>query len=94
MDSGSLVVDTMAAGGKTRRCYLTFLVLHARYDRCLAALGGGLNSVQALALATAFPFTIIIILMSVSLILGLVESVNYFGATRRPLIHRNDGASR
>jgi len=36
-------------------------------------LGGGLNSVQALALATAFPFTLIIILMAISLVLGLLK---------------------
>ena len=36
-------------------------------------LGGGLSSVQALSLASAFPFTLIIILMTISLLLGLIR---------------------
>ena len=75
MDSGSLVVDTMAAGGKTRTpvAQRVFWCCTLGMIGVSLLLGGGLNSVQALALATAFPFTIIIILMSVSLILGLVR---------------------
>ena len=75
MDSGSLVVDTMAAGGKTRTpvAQRVFWCCTLGMIGVSLLLGGGLNSVQALALATAFPFTIIIILMSMSLILGLVR---------------------
>ena len=75
MDSGSLVVDTMAAGGKTRTpvAQRVFWCCTLGMIGVSLLLGGGLNSVQALALATAFPFTIIIILMSISLILGLVK---------------------
>jgi BCCT family betaine/carnitine transporter len=75
MDSGSLVVDTMAAGGKIKT------PLFQRVFWCVALgmigiallLGGGLSSVQALSLASAFPFTLIIILMVVSLLLGLIR---------------------
>jgi len=75
MDSGSLVVDTMAAGGKIKT------PLFQRVFWCVALgmigiallLGGGLSSVQAVSLASAFPFTLIIILMVISLLLGLVR---------------------
>lgn len=69
MDSGSLVIDTMTAGGKTDTPVIQ------RIFWCIALglvgisllLGGGLASLQALALATAFPFTIIILMMIYSL---------------------------
>jgi BCCT family betaine/carnitine transporter len=69
MDSGSLVIDTMTAGGKTDT------PVAQRIFWCIALgligisllLGGGLASLQALALATAFPFTIILIMMMISL---------------------------
>ena len=75
MDSGSLVVDTMAAGGKIKT------PLFQRIFWCVALgmigiallLGGGLSSVQAVSLASAFPFTMIIILMTISLLLGLIR---------------------
>ncbi|MGB1342091.1 MAG: BCCT family transporter [Pseudomonadales bacterium] len=75
MDSGSLVVDTMAAGGKIKT------PLFQRIFWCVALgmigiallLGGGLSSVQAVSLASAFPFTLIIILMTISLLLGLIR---------------------
>ncbi len=69
MDSGSLVIDTMTAGGKTDTPVIQ------RIFWCIALglvgisllLGGGLASLQALALATAFPFTIILLMMMYSL---------------------------
>jgi BCCT family betaine/carnitine transporter len=82
MDSGSLVVDTMAAGGKIKT------PLFQRVFWCVALgmigiallLGGGLSSVQALSLASAFPFTIIIMLMVVSLLLGLTRELRLIQA--------------
>ncbi|RZO29489.1 MAG: BCCT family transporter [SAR116 cluster bacterium] len=73
MDSGSLVVDTMTAGGKTDT------PLAQRMFWCIALgligisllLGGGLASLQALALATALPFTVILLLMMISLVISL-----------------------
>jgi BCCT family betaine/carnitine transporter len=73
MDSGALVVDTMTAGGKIdapmpqRVFWCCFLGLIG-----IALLqGGGLSSLQALALATGFPFAIVVLLMAVSLYKGL-----------------------
>ena len=73
MDSGSLIVDTMTAGGKIETP-LTQRVFWCVFLGLLGAallLGGGLSSIQALALATAFPFVLIMMMMIVSLFLGL-----------------------
>jgi BCCT family betaine/carnitine transporter len=73
MDSGSLIVDTMTAGGKIETP-LTQRVFWCVFLGLLGAallLGGGLSSIQALALATAFPFVLIMMMMMVSLFLGL-----------------------
>ncbi|KGE04585.1 BCCT family transporter [Pseudohaliea rubra] len=73
MDSGSLIVDTMTAGGKIetpvgqRIFWCIFLGLLG----VALMLGGGLNSLQALALASAFPFSLVMLLMMVSLYRGL-----------------------
>lgn len=82
MDSGALVVDTMTAGGKIdapiaqRVFWCVFLGLIG-----IALMeGGGLSSLQALALATGFPFGIVILLMSVSLYKGLAAEVKLLEA--------------
>lgn len=72
-DSGSLVIDTITAGGKIEApvaqrvfwCLLEGLVAIA------LLLGGGLTSLQAAAIATGFPFAIVLVLMCVSLYKGL-----------------------
>jgi len=82
MDSGALVVDTMTAGGKIdapiaqRVFWCVFLGLIG-----VALMeGGGLSSLQALALATGFPFGIVILLMMVSLYKGLAAEVKLLEA--------------
>ncbi len=75
-DSGSLVVDTITAGGKTdapasqRVFWCTFEGLVAA---TLLIVGGaeGLTAVQAMAVSTGFPFTIVLLLMCISLFIGL-----------------------
>jgi BCCT family betaine/carnitine transporter len=73
MDSGSLIVDTMTAGGKIetpvgqRIFWCIFLGLLG----IALMLGGGLTSLQALALASAFPFSLVMLLMVLSLYRGL-----------------------
>lgn len=73
MDSGSLIVDTMTAGGKIetplgqRIFWCVFLGLLG----IALMLGGGLTSLQALALASAFPFALVMLLMMLSLYRGL-----------------------
>lgn len=74
-DSGSLVIDTITAGGKVdapvaqRVFWCTFEGLVA----IALLLGGGLGSLQAAAIATGFPFAIVLVVMCVSTLKGLRE---------------------
>ena len=71
--SGSLVIDTITAGGKmdapvTQRvfwCTLEGLVAIA------LLLGGGLNASQGAAVSTGIPFTVVILIMCYCLWIGL-----------------------
>ena len=72
-DSGSLIIDTIAAGGKMDApvaqrvfwCSIEGLIAIA------LLLGGGLKSLQAASLATGFPFAIVLLGMAVCLWMGL-----------------------
>ncbi len=72
-DSGSLVIDTITAGGKIdapvaqRIFWCTFEGLVA----IALLLGGGLGSLQAAAIATGFPFALVLLLMCVNVFKGL-----------------------
>jgi BCCT family betaine/carnitine transporter len=76
-DSGSLVVDMITAGGKMNApvrqrvfwCVLVGLVA------IVLLLGGGIASLQALAISVGLPFCIILLLMCVSLYKGLREEI-------------------
>ncbi|MGF1910784.1 BCCT family transporter [Vibrio kasasachensis] len=74
-DSGSLVIDTIAAGGKVdaptpqRIFWCTFEGLVA----IALLLGGGLAAAQAMAVTTGLPFTIVLLVATVSLIKGLMD---------------------
>ncbi len=75
-DSASLVIDTITAGGKTdaptaqRVFWCTFEGVVAA---ALLLVGGkqALNALQAMAVSTGFPFTIVLLAMCVSLYMGL-----------------------
>ena len=72
-DSGSLIIDTIAAGGKVDApvaqrifwCTIEGVVAIA------LLLGGGLNALQAASLATGFPFAIVLLGMAVCVWMGL-----------------------
>ncbi len=72
-DSGSLVIDSITAGGKVdapvvqRVFWCTFEGLVA----IALLLGGGLASLQSAAIATGFPFAIVLVAMCYSLYVGL-----------------------
>ncbi|RUO43065.1 BCCT transporter [Aliidiomarina taiwanensis] len=74
-DSGSLVIDTIAAGGKVnaptpqRVFWCTFEGLVA----IVLMLGGGLVGLQAMAVSTGFPFAIVMLLSCIALVKGLLE---------------------
>lgn len=74
-DSGSLVIDTIAAGGKVnaptaqRVFWCTFEGLVA----IALILGGGLIALQAMAVSAGFPFTIVLLASCVALVKGLLS---------------------
>ncbi len=72
-DSGSLVIDTITAGGKIdapvpqRVFWCTFEGLVA----IALLIGGGLASLQAMVISTGLPFTIVLLLLCVCIVMGL-----------------------
>jgi BCCT family betaine/carnitine transporter len=72
-DSGSLVIDTITAGGKVD-APVAQRVFWASFEGLVAIallLGGGLVSLQAAAVATGLPFALLLVVMMVSTWLGL-----------------------
>jgi len=78
-DSGSLVIDTITAGGKTdapvsqRIFWCTFEGVVAA-TLLLVGGAGALTALQAMAVSTGLPFTIVLLAMSVSLMMGLNQA--------------------
>ena len=74
-DSGSLVIDTITAGGKLdapmpqRVFWCTFEGIVA----IVLLLGGGLGALQAMVISTGLPFTIILLLMCWAILRGLMR---------------------
>ncbi|MCB9946488.1 MAG: BCCT family transporter [Rhodospirillaceae bacterium] len=74
-DSGSLVIDTITAGGKVdapvpqRVFWCTFEGLVA----IALLLGGGLGALQAMAVSTGFPFTVVLLLACYATYKGLAS---------------------
>ncbi len=74
-DSGSLVIDTITAGGKTDAptAQRVFWCVLEGAIAIVLLLGGGLGALQAAAIATGFPFAIVLMLMCVSVMIGLIR---------------------
>lgn len=79
-DSGSLVIDTITAGGKTD-APVAQRVFWCSFEGIVAAtlllVGGNeaLNALQAMAVSTGFPFAIVLLVMCVSLFMGLMQTL-------------------
>ncbi|MCG8445861.1 MAG: BCCT family transporter [Hyphomicrobiales bacterium] len=74
-DSGSLVIDTITAGGKID-APVSQRVFWATFEGLVAIallLGGGLAALQAMAVSTGFPFTIVLLLACFAIIKGLMD---------------------
>ncbi|MGM0377322.1 MAG: BCCT family transporter, partial [Bacteroidota bacterium] len=74
-DSGSLVVDSLTAGGKLD-APVPQRVFWALTEGAIAAvllIGGGLSALQTAAIITGLPFAIILIILMFSLLRGLRE---------------------
>jgi BCCT family betaine/carnitine transporter len=72
-DSGSLVIDTITAGGKVD-APVPQRVFWACFEGLVAIallLGGGLGALQAMAVSTGFPFTIVLLLGCFAILKGL-----------------------
>jgi BCCT family betaine/carnitine transporter len=73
-DSGSLVIDTITSGGKVD-APTPQRVFWASFEGLIAIallLGGGLAALQAAAVSTGFPFTIVLLLACYSIVRGLM----------------------
>lgn len=82
-DSGSLVIDSITAGGKVdapmpkRLFWATLVALIAG----TLLVGGGseaLSALQAGAITTGLPFTVVLVLMCVSLLKGLATETHLY----------------
>ncbi|WP_022702624.1 BCCT family transporter [Pseudorhodobacter ferrugineus] len=72
-DSGSLVIDTIAAGGKVN-APLPQRIFWASFEGLVAIallLGGGLAALQAMAVSTGLPFTIVLLAACYAVVQGL-----------------------
>ncbi|EAU42585.1 transporter, BCCT family protein [Fulvimarina pelagi HTCC2506] len=86
-DSGSLVIDTITAGGKLD-APTAQRVFWATFEGLIAIallLGGGLAALQAAAVATGFPFVILLLILTFSVGKGLI-------AERKKPFLQNQGA--
>ena len=74
-DSGSLVIDTIASGGKVNspRPQRIFWCSFEGLVAVALLLGGGLAALQAMAVSTGFPFAIVLLVSCISLIKGLMS---------------------
>ncbi len=73
-DSGSLVIDTITAGGKIDAPVVQ-RVFWVTFEGLVAAallIGGGLVALQAMAVSTGLPFALVLLLGCVALIKGLM----------------------
>lgn len=74
-DSGSLVIDVISAGGKVD-APMPQRVFWCVFEGLVAIaliLGGGLVALQAMAVATGFPFTIVLLVACVAVVKGLMS---------------------
>jgi len=74
-DSGSLVIDTITAGGKVD-APVGQRIFWASFEGLVAIallLGGGLAALQAMAVSTGLPFAIILLLACFALVKGLLS---------------------
>lgn len=74
-DSGSLVIDTIAAGGKVN-APTPQRVFWACFEGLVAIallLSGGLGALQAMAVSTGLPFTLVLLAVCYALVKGLMS---------------------
>jgi BCCT family betaine/carnitine transporter len=74
-DSGSLVIDTITAGGKVNAPVpqRAFWAILEGVVAVALLLGGGLVALQAMSVSTGLPFTIVLLVGCVSIVKGLMS---------------------
>ena len=74
-DSGSLVIDVIAAGGKVDAptAQRVFWCVFEGLVAIALILGGGLVALQAMAVSTGLPFTLVLLMSTVAVIKGLAS---------------------
>lgn len=77
-DSGSLVIDTITAGGKVdapvpQRAF--WCVFEGAVAIVLLLSAGGLSSLQSMVISTGLPFTIVLLLMCYAIVKGLISEL-------------------
>jgi BCCT family betaine/carnitine transporter len=74
-DSGSLVIDTITAGGKVNAPVpqRVFWVIIEGIIAIALLLGGGLVALQAMAVSTGLPFTLVLLVGCISIVKGLMS---------------------
>jgi len=72
-DSGSLVIDTITAGGKVNApvAQRMFWAIFEGLVAIALLLGGGLGALQAMAVSTGFPFAVVLLLGCYAIVRGL-----------------------
>ncbi|WP_050525569.1 BCCT family transporter [Pseudorhodobacter aquimaris] len=76
-DSGSLVIDTIAAGGKVN-APLPQRIFWGSFEGLVAIallVGGGLSALQAMAVSTGLPFTFVLLAACYAIVKGLQAEV-------------------
>ena len=74
-DSGSLVIDTITAGGKVD-APLPQRVFWCTFEGLVAIallIGGGLGALQAMVISTGLPFTVILLMICYAILRGLMS---------------------
>lgn len=76
-DSGTIVLDTLAAGGKldTKKSQGIFWIVVVGAAAIALLLGGGLRSLQSGSVVTGLPFMIVIALLCVGILKGLSRAL-------------------
>ena len=74
-DSGSLVIDTITAGGKVNAPVpqRAFWAILEGVVAIALLLGGGLVALQAMAVSAGFPFTIVLLVGCIAIVKGLMS---------------------
>lgn len=74
-DSGTLVIDIIASGGKidSPTSQRVFWCVFEGLVAITLILGGGLDALQAMVVSTGLPFALVLLIASVAVVKGLMS---------------------